>query len=184
MKKTACIIILTITLVSCSVNKGLTRKINSKFKIDYPEIVQYSKTKYQEKLRKRILKRFLSDFELEKSKLYVVENFQSRGGHHVFTKYQTATTYFFQNGILKEVYHINDENKLEVQKKEYWGSELMIPTLKFIQKKMELNQLDSIKKKYTNHKNYVDHAGEFFITELDEKLNIIKVVKCVEFGIE
>ncbi|MBU3012991.1 hypothetical protein KO506_16380 [Polaribacter vadi] len=171
-------------MTSCSISNGITNRINSKFKIEYPKIKEYSRTKYQEKLRKRVLKKIQNDFELVKSKLYIVEVFQNRGGHHVFTKYQTVMTYFWQDGILKEVYYVNDENKLEIKKEEYWGTEHMIPTLKFIQEKMELNQFDSIEKKSQNINNQISHAGEFFITEMDEQLNIIKVLKCEEFGIE
>ena len=37
---------------------------------------------------------------------------------------------------------------------------------------------------FKNIKNQLSHAGEFFITQLDDHLNIINVVKCEEFEIE
>ena len=184
MKKATYILILTTILISCSVSNGISNRINSKFKTNYPEIKEYSRTEYQENLRNRVLSKFLKDFELEKSKLYIIESFQNRGGHHVFTKYQTVMTYFWQSGNIKEVYYVNDENELEIKKDKSWKTEHIIPTLKFIQEKMELNQLDSIETKSENIKNQLSHAGEFFITQLDDHLNIINVVKCEEFEIE
>jgi hypothetical protein len=158
--------------------------MNSKYKTKYPEIKEYSRTEYQEKLRKRILPKFLNDFKLSDSNLYIIETFQNRGGHHVITKYQTVMTYFWQDGKMLEVYHVNNENELEIQKKQYWGSEDMIPTLKFIEKRFELNELDSISKISKNWKHQYSHAGEYFITELDKNLKVLKIIKCEEFGFE
>jgi len=184
LRKTIQIIILASILVSCSINNGIIKRINFEFKSKYPKIEKFSRTKYQEKLRKRIILKFLSDFKLENSKLYIIESFQNRGGHHVITKYQTVMTYFFQNGELLEVYSINNDNKLERKKDQYWGTEYMASTINFIQKRFELNQLDSIGKMSESREQQINHAGEFFVTELDEDLNIIKVVKCEEFRFE
>ena len=184
MKKILYIVILNFILISCSLSRGITKEINEKFNLKYPDIKEYSRTKYQESLRKLILLEYLRSFELETNKLYIIERFQNRGGHHVFTKYQTVMTYFWQNGKLKEVYYVDDTNKLEAKKEQYWGSELVIPTLKFIQKKLDLNQIDSIEIESKNIKNQFSHLGEFFITELDEKLNVINVVKCTEFAVD
>lgn len=185
MKKTIKILILTFILTSCSINNGVVKRINSEFKTKYPEIKKYSQTKYQEKLRKQILPKFLSDYNLTDSNLYIVETFQNRGGHHVVTKYQTVRTYFWQDGKLLEVYYVNNDNELEIQKEESWGSENMIPTLKFIQKQFELNDLDSISRVSNNIWDHqASHAGEYFITELDKDLNVLKIIKCAEFGFE
>lgn len=158
--------------------------MNSEFKTKYPEIKEYSRTEYQEKLRKRILPKFLNDYVLNDSNLYVIETFQNRGGHHVITKYQTVMTYFWEDGKLLEVYYVNDNDELEIKKEQYWGSENMIPTLKFIQERFELNELDSISKISKSWQHQYSHAGKYFITELDKNLQVLKIVICEEFGFE
>ncbi len=170
-------------LTSCSINNGVVKQINSEFKTKYPEIKSYSKTKYQEKLRKRILPKFLNNYKLSDSNLYVIETFQNRGGHHVITKYQTVKTYFWQDGKLIEVYYVNDDNELQIQKEQSWGSEYLIPTFKFIEKQFVRNDLDSISRVSENlWEHQFSHAGEYFITELDKNLNILRIIKCAEFG--
>ncbi|MAL60227.1 MAG: hypothetical protein CMC14_09280 [Flavobacteriaceae bacterium] len=159
--------------------------MNSEFNRKYPEIKKYSRTEYQEKLRKRILPKFLKENDLSDSNLYIVETFQNRGGHHIVTKYQTVFTYFWQDGKILEVYYVNDDDELRIKKEEYWGAEYMIPTLKFIEKQFERNDLDSIRRVSENLWKYqFSHAGEYFITELDKDLNILNSLKCPEFRFE
>src|SRR5690606_14672456 len=131
----------------------------------------------------RIIPQFLNDYKLSDSNLYIVETFQNRGGDHVITKYQTVMTYFWQDGKLIEVYYVNDDNELEIKKEQYWGSEHRIPTLKFIEKQFLRNDLDSISRVSKNLREHqFSHAGEYFITEVDKDLNILKIIKCAEFG--
>jgi hypothetical protein len=184
LRKTIHIIILLFILVSCSVEKGIVKQMNAEFKTKYPEIEKYSQTEYQEKLRKRVLSKFFNEFKLEKSNLYVIETFQNRGGHHVITKYQTVMTYFWQEGNLLEVYYVNDNDELEIKKEQYWGTENMIRTLEFIQNRFETNDLDSISKISKSWEHQYNHAGEYFITELDKNLQVLKIFKCEEFGFE
>ena len=158
--------------------------MNSEFSLKYPEIEKYPKTEYQKKIRKLVFNQFLNDFDLTNSNLYVVERFQNRGGHHVITKHQTVMIYFWQDDQLLEVYHVKDNYELEARKEQNWGTDYIIPTLEFIQENFEKNQLDSIKNKSENIKYQFNHPGEFFITELDNKLNVLKAMKCEEFEIE
>lgn len=178
------ILIICTVLISCSLSNAVTREINKNFNWKYPEIKEYSRTRYQEKLRKRVISEFLRDFKNENGKLYIIERFQNRGGHHVASKYQTVMNYFWQNNKLIEVYHVDDRNKLEAKNEQYWGTAHVLPTLKFIQEKLNLNQIDSIEIESKNIKNQFSHPGEFFITELNEELNVINVVKCIEFRID
>ena len=157
-------------MASCSIKNSVVKQINSEFKTQYPEIKSYSKTEYQEKLRNRILPKFLNDYKLTNSNLYVVEAFQNRGGHHVVTKYQTVFTYFWQDGEILEVYYVDDNDELK---------------LNFIEEQFKRNDLDSIRRVSENlWKHQFSHAGEYFITELDNNLNILKSLKCTEFAFE
>ena len=179
------ILLLLLILASCSIKNSVVKQINSEFKTQYPEIKSYSKTEYQEKLRNRILPKFLNDYKLTNSNLYVVEAFQNRGGHHVVTKYQTVFTYFWQDGEILEVYYVDDNDELKIKKEQYWGADYMISTLNFIEEQFKRNDLDSIRRVSENlWKHQFSHAGEYFITELDNNLNILKSLKCTEFAFE